>query len=194
MDNIQFWLYVIVAVIYLISAARKKSKKQNQPEDFPETTSRPTARQYDEEATTQKPKPITFEELLREITEGKQTAPPTPEVLERRPEFSRPKPQPEYVDYDDEIEDEEKSLEEISSVDEERTTKIYEEAKKLAFYRPSLEETLKVQDVNTTYGKFAAFETKQEANLLLEYTKDLRDPKGFKKALILSEILNRKHF
>lgn len=191
MDNIQFWLYVIVAVIYLISAARKKAKKQNQPEDFPETTSRPTARQYDEPAT-QKPKPITFEELLREITEGKQATPPPP-VLERSPEYSRPKPQPEYVDYDDEIEAEEKSLEE-TTVDEERTTKIYEDAKKLAFYRPSLEETLKVQDVNTTYGKFAAFETKQDANLMLEYTKDLRDPKGFKKALILSEILNRKHF
>lgn len=192
MDNIQFWLYVIVAVIYLISAARKKAKKQNQPEDFPETTTRPTARQYDEPAPTQRPKPVTFEELLREITEGKLATPPP--VTERSPEYSQPKPQPEYVDYDDEIEDEEKSLEEVTAVDEERTTKIYEEAKKLAFYRPSLEETLKVQDVNTTYGKFAAFEAKQDTNLLLEYTKDLRDPKGFKKALILSEILNRKHF
>lgn len=192
MDNIQFWLYVIVAVIYLISAARKKAKKQNQPEDFPETTTRPTARQYDDEPVTQRPKPVTFEELLREITEGKLATPPP--VTERSPEYSQPKPQPEYVDYDDEIEDEEKSLEEVTAVDEERTTKIYEEAKKLAFYRPSLEETLKVQDVNTTYGKFAAFEAKQDTNLLLEYTKDLRDPKGFKKALILSEILNRKHF
>lgn len=188
MDNIQFWLYVIVAVIYLISAARKKAKKQNQPEDFPETTSR--EREFDE-PTTQRPKPVTFEELLREITEGKLATPPP--VPERSAEYSQPKPQPEYVDYDDEIEDEQKSLEEVA-IDEERTTKIYEEAKKMAFYRPSLEETLKVQDVNTTYGKFAAFEAKQDTNLLLEYTKDLRDPKGFKKALILSEILNRKHF
>jgi AAA15 family ATPase/GTPase len=27
-----------------------------------------------------------------------------------------------------------------------------------------------------------------------EYTRDLRDPEGFKKAVILSEILNRRHF
>jgi hypothetical protein len=192
MDNIQFWLYVIVAVIYLISAARKKSKKQNQPEDFPEATSRPAPREYEEPAS-QRPKPITFEELLREITEAKEPQ-SAPVESERRTEYSHPTPQPEYVDYDDDIEDEEKSLEDVTAIDEERTTKIYEEAKKLAFYRPSLEETLKVQDVNTTYGKFAAFEAKQEPNLLLDYTKDLRDPKGFKKALILSEILNRKHF
>lgn len=181
MDNFQFWLYVIVAVIYLISRARKKSQEQPGPQDeVPEIPSRPVSRSY-EEAPTQRPKPVTFEELLREITEGKEVKP------EARQE-------PEYVDYDDEIEEEEKSLETISPINEERTTQIYEEAKKLAFYRPSLEETMKLTDTDTKYGKFAEFEIKQERNLLLEYAQDLRDPKGFKKALILSEILNRKHF
>lgn len=181
MDNFQFWLYVIVAVIYLISRARKKSKEQNAPVDFPDQETTTIPRSYDQ-PTSPKPKPLTFEELLREITEAKESRP-------------APRPEPEYVDYDDEIEEEEgKSMETITPINEERTTQVYEDAKKLAFYRPSLEETMKLEDTDTKYGKFAEFEIKEERNLLLEYSQDLRDPKGFKRALILSEILNRKHF
>jgi hypothetical protein len=53
---------------------------------------------------------------------------------------------------------------------------------------------MNLSDVNTSFGKFKEFEVKTERNILTEYTKDLRDPKGFKKALVLSEVLNRKHF
>lgn len=177
-------IYIVIGIIYFIVNRLRKKKPEEEPDfEQPNTPSSESGR----------PKPISFEELLKEITEGKQPT-PAPSKPERSMEYNRPKPQPEYVDYDDTIEDEEKSLESIPAWDEERTTKVYEDAKKLAFYRPSLEETLKLQDVNTTYGKFAEFETKTETNLLLDYTKDLRDPKGFKKALILSEILNRKHF
>jgi hypothetical protein len=179
MDNIQFWLYVIVGVIYLISRARKKAQEKNMPKDFPESSARPTERPFEQTTSAPKPKQLTFEELLREITEAK--------------EVTRA-PAPEYVDYDDDIEDEEKSLEMVPAMDDDKSTKIYEDAKKMAFNRPSLEETLKLSDVNTDFGRFAEFDKKATNTILTEYTKELRDPKGFKKAIILSEILNRKHF
>lgn len=180
MDNIQFWLYVIVAVIYLISRSRKKAQEKNAPGDVPRNPEQP----FEQPVSTTRPKQLTFEELLREITEAKETK----RIPEPEP------PTPAYVDYDDEIEDEEKSLETIPAIDDDKSTKIYEDAKRMAFNRPSLEETLKLSDVNTDFKRFAEFERKPTATILTEYTQALRDPKGFKKAIILSEILNRKHF
>ena len=175
-------IYIIIGVIYFLF---NRLKKKNAPEDEQEMGG-PTE-------STDRPKPVTFEELLREITEGKQPKPAEP-VAERRVEYSRPQPQPAYVDYDDEIEEvEAKSLERVN-FDQERTNEIYEKAKKEAFNRPSLEESLKLADVNTTYGKFKEFERKTERNILHDYINELRDPQGFKKALVLSEVLNRRHF
>ncbi len=176
-------IYIIIGIIYfLFNRLKKKNPEAEQDREGP----------ADQSSDYDRPKPVSFEDLLREITEGKQPKPVQP-FTERKPEYRRPEPPPAYVDYDDEIEDEEKSLEKVT-FDQERTNEIYENAKKQAFNRPSLEESLKLADVNTTFGKFKEFEIKDERNILTEYTKDLRDPKGFKKALILSEVLNRKHF
>ncbi len=176
-------IYIIIGVIYfLFNRLKKKSPAEGEEAEGPSSPSS----EYD------RPKPVSFEDLLKEITEGKQPKPVQP-VVEPKTEYRRPEFQPAYVDYDDEIETEEKSLE-TTTFDQERTNEIYENAKKQAFNRPSLEESLKLADVNTTFGKFKEFEVKSERNILSEYAKDLRDPKGFKKALILSEVLNRKHF
>jgi hypothetical protein len=176
-------IYIIIGIVYFLFNRLKK----NNTSDNEQEVERPS------ESSTDRPKPVTFEELLREITEGKQTKPAEP-VAERKVEYQRPKPQPAYVDYDDQIEeDEAKSLERVT-FDRERTNEIYEKAKREAFNRPSLEESMKLSDVNTTFGKFKEFEVKAERNPLLDYVKDLHDPKGFKKALVLSEVLNRKHF
>jgi hypothetical protein len=175
-------IYIIIGVIYFLFNRLKKKPEDEQETEAPSNPS-----------SDSRPKPVTFEELLREITEGKQPKPAEP-VVERRVEYSRPEPQPAYVDYDDEIEEEEaKSLEKVT-FDSERTNEIYERAKKEAFNRPSLEESLKLSDVNTTYGKFKEFERKTERNILHDYLSDLRDSQGLKKALVLSEVLNRKHF
>ncbi|MBT1705687.1 hypothetical protein KK060_20520 [Fulvivirgaceae bacterium PWU20] len=133
-----------------------------------------------------KPKAVTFEELLREITEAKQAQKPVT-VPETRPE--------PVFDYDDEIEEEENDLETIEpeySQRENRSYEIYEEAKRQAFVRPSLEETMNVRNTNVEYGKFKSFEQEKPRNLLEEYTKDFQDPEGLKKAIVMSEILNRK--
>ncbi len=178
-------IYIVIGVIYFLFNRLKKKSPQDESDSG--RPSQEASSDYD------KPKPLSFEDLLREITEGKQPKSAQPPVIQEKPEYNPRAPHPVYVDYDDEIEEEEKNLEKVAS-DQERTNEIYENAKKQAFNRPSLEESLSLADVNTTYGKFKEFETKPERNILSEYTKDLRDPKGFKRALILNEVLNRKHF
>ncbi len=69
---------------------------------------------------------------------------------------------------------------------------MYEQAKKQAFNRPSLEETMKVEDTVVSFGRFKAFEQEKKRDLLGEYLAELRDPEGFKKAVVMNEILQRK--
>jgi hypothetical protein len=182
--DFQFWIYLIVAIVYFIARAMKKAevKAKEIPNKNP---GRPV--QYDPQPAPGKPKALTFEELLKEITEAKQASQPS----------VKPAPQPVRsapLDYDDETEDEEQDLEEVNE-DYRKRDKVYdtyEEARRQAFARPSLEETMNVRNTNVQFGKFKAFEQEKQRNLLEEYTRDFQDPEGFKKAVVMSEILNRK--
>ncbi len=170
MDSFQFWLYVIIGVVYLLSRLRKKAKEANaeRPEAGREIQTRP--------GQPTPPKTLTFEELLREITESK-----------------APKQEP-VVDYDDALEEEEKDLEDVN-YDYKTRDKVYdtyEEAKKQAFFRPSLEETMKVEDTVVSFGKFKEFERAEERDLAAEYLRDFRDLDAIKKAVVMSEILKPK--
>ena len=51
---------------------------------------------------------------------------------------------------------------------------------------------MKLEDTDTKFGKFKVFEEQGKRNLLEEYTRDLKDPEGFKKAFVLNEVLNRR--
>jgi hypothetical protein len=180
----QFWVYVIIAIIWFVSRALKKAE---QPKDIGEQRpDRPV--NYDSQQPAERPKPLmTFEDLLKEITEAKAPRPT---------EKPAPKTYPDYVDYDDDIPEEKQDLEEVSYRKREEETRrsnaVYEDAKRQAFMRPSLEETLNVNDTDVQFGKFKVFEQANERNFLNEYTIDLKDPEGLRKAFILSEILNRK--
>src|SRR3712207_4949400 len=95
-----FWIYVIIAIIYVITRALKKP--ENQPKDIGDTNpGRPV--NYDPTPVgTNKPKPLTFEELLKEITEAKQQP--------AQPSYETKRHVPEYVDYDDDLKEEEQDL------------------------------------------------------------------------------------
>ena len=180
---------MIIAIIYgIIRAVKKQENKPKEVQDYkPERQVT-----YDSTPPTGKPKQLTFEELLKEITEAKQPKKPAYEPVQRKYEPVQPKA--EYVDYDDQIGEEEQDLEDVN-YDYRKKDKLYddyEQAKRLAFERPSLEETMKIGDTNVQFGKFKEFEKESERNLLAEYTKDFRDPEGLKKAFVLTEILNRK--
>lgn len=184
--DLQFWIYVIVAIIYLVSRAMKKG--QTPPADLPDPRQEREVRQNrTSPPPVEKPKQLTFEELLREITEAKQQQKPAYPVEPRREEV---------IDYDDMIGEEEEDLETVDAEEnyrkQDRIYADYEEAKRQAFLRPSLEETLNIRDTKVEFGKFKAFEEKQQRNLLEEYTREFQDPEGFKKAVVMSEILKRK--
>lgn len=180
----QFWIYLIIAIIYVISRAMKKA--ENPPRDVGEQRPDRPVRYEETRPQAEPPKQLTFEELLREITEAKKP----------RQTYETPQPDTEYVDYDDQVTDEATDLEEKryqeSKRDKERTFQLYEQAKREAFVRPSLEETMSLRDTNVEFRKFKEFEQQEQPDLLAMYTKKFWDPEGLKQAVVMSEILKRK--
>ena len=174
--DVQFWIYIIIGVIYFLTRLLKK------PEQPPEEAqdNRPKQRPPSQ-TTTEWPKQLTFEELLREITEAKQ--PPKPVM--------QPVPQRRFETFDDDLQDEARSLEDISTNDDE-VFKKYEEAKSQVFQRSSLEDTLRLQDTVMDFGKFKEFEVKKTHNLSDDYLRIFRNPAGLRQAVVMSEILKRK--
>lgn len=178
--DFQYWLYIIIGIIYLISQFRKKSDQEEH--DIPDPQK--PARNFEQPQTGTSPeRHLTFEELLREITEGKTPAQPKAQEVSRR-----------KVDYEVDLEEEGKSQEDVATHyrRDDEIYKTYEEAKRQAFERPSLEETMKLADTEMSFGKFKAFEHVNQPNLVQTYLADLKDPDGLKKAVVMSEILQRK--
>ncbi len=160
-------IWIIIGIVYLISRARKK--QQTPPE---------TPAEYESEIPA---KPVSFEDLLKEIQASKAPKP-------------QPKPVQQYTDYDDDLEEEEKDLEKVdySYRNQDQIYETYEKAKKEAFNRPSMEETLKLENTVVKFGQFKGYEQDTQPALAAQFAKDLQDPANFRKAFILSEILNRK--
>jgi hypothetical protein len=177
----QIWIYVIVAIIYGVSALLKKKN--------PDAPDNPERRDVNQPRTGNgSERQLTFEELLREITAGKSVAPE---------EVKRPvsKPVQTYVDYDDAIEEEEVEIPVLDyddQRDDDRVVAAYEEAKKMAFERPSLEDTLKLSDTKMQFGKFKEFELGRSKSTIQDYLINFNDPDGWKKAVVMSEILKTK--
>jgi hypothetical protein len=177
MDDYKIWFYLILGIIYILSRALKKPKRP--------TGSTPEQTYSKNSSPAPKEEPLSFEELLREITEGKtKTKPPKP----------KPAPTPQYVDYDDDIPEEEQDLEDVNYDyrNEDKIYETYEKAKKQAFERPSLEETLESRE-GMKFEKFKEFEDEEKNTVLSEYSEAFNDPEGVKKAFVLSEIFNRKY-
>lgn len=191
MDDVKIWFYLIVGGIYLLSRILKKSGSQEEDDSPSEIPGKDSRQPSTQQPSGGRPKQLTFEELLREISESKSPAKPTitPPVSSR----NQPAPRPAYVDYDDDLEEEAKGLEKVPDFRDSDSYRIYEQAKQEAFNRPSM-ENLTPRRADVQYEKFKAFETERKETVLQSYVAGLRDPEGFKKAFIMGEILNRKHF
>src|SRR5690349_4611707 len=122
--DLQFWIWLIIIVITLIARASKKKPPQPAPPEDYEEREQPSS------------KPLTFEELLREIQAAKQQRRPEPEPV--RP-FRQPEPQPtvyKEIDYDDDLKEEEEDLETVPAAKDDSTAMdVYERAKREAFSR-----------------------------------------------------------
>jgi len=167
MGELKILIWIILGIIYIISRVRKKTAADAVP--------KPTD-DYRED------KPVTFEELLKEIQAAK--APKeTP-----KPVFDSP------VNYDDNVKEEAESLEktDYSYRNQDSIYETYEKAKQEAFHRPSMEETLKLENTIVRFGQFKGYEHQEVPSFALQYGKDLQNPANFKKAFILSEILSRR--
>ncbi len=188
MGDVQFWLYVIIGIIYIVSRILKKSQAaEREAQDKTPERRRAEVRR---EREVKEEQPMTFEDLLREITEGKmgreRTSEPKPEPV---------RPQQRHSNYDEEVADEaEEVLEDINYDYRTRDNlyREYDEAKQQAFERKSLEETMTLESTDMSYGKFKEFQTQEKKHPMKQYLEGLHDPENLKKAFIVSEILQRK--
>lgn len=181
MGDFQFWLYVIIGVIYLLSRFLKKPEQK--PTDLPDVEPEKPVRRFEAppaKPVASPPKRLTFEELLREITEAKTQ--PEPEAQSQ-----------ETTNYEEVLQEEEQDLEDVEyDYKKDKVVLEYEEAKQHAFSRSSLEETLNLKDTETRFEKFKVFQAETQSNLMEKYLADFYDPEGLKKAVVMSEVLQRK--
>ena len=177
MDEIPFRVifWIIIGLIYLFTRGRKKA---------------PSGPAVPDEQQPEPSKPMTFEELLREI-EGmkkKEEDPPRPVVPTPVPTSPAPKNVPALPKR------EEGPLEDVSYDyrDQDRIYQVYEDARKQAFQRPSLEETMHLGDTIVRFKQFKPYEKTDRNRLGEEIVNSLKDPQSFRKAFIISEILRPK--
>lgn len=168
MDDIQNLLYFAFLIIWFLWRAfsggkKKKNQKQhptpplNQPANYPESTSEPA-------------QPVTFEDILRELS----GAPP------------REAPKPQSVPESTYHEEEEASFEDVYG-------RSYQDDPK-----QSEETTAEYSSGHPDYvieGGFKEFAIKRNrgSKVARDVRKLLRKPGGLKKAIVLKEILDRKY-
>lgn len=185
--DFRFWLWLIILVGYYVIRARNKAKK--------EAEERRANQQVPTTSESNSPKPLTFEDLLQEIQAGKAPARPETEQPQRPVLAERQETAPWDVDYEDAPVEEAQDLETIPPPRQEvvaETFDAYEKAKRDAFNRPSLEETMKLADTDVKFSHFKSYDMPAEKNVLASYLAELKDPEGFRKAFVLSEILKPK--
>ena len=178
MDNIQFWLYVIIAIIALLAQMRKKKGQQDQQEERPRPVRRvgPVVDAEDTE-TVAPARPLSFEDLLNEILVAK----------------NPPKPEPQPVSYENyEIEEPEPAV--TPTYYQEYSNKALEKSERMSEKHPTLTSSFDLDKslvFNEHFKNYAVASEKSTASLFAE---ELKQHDGLRKAVIFSEILNRKHF
>lgn len=166
MDDFSFWWYIIAAVIYFLT--RNKKKPQN---SRPGTENTPPPSQ----------RPKSFEELLREITEG-----PQAEV-----EFEEPKQVPVVID-EPKTEEAFKHEGERRVFADEESRRIYEESIKMA-EGTDLKFEKDEHFKTPTLFKGLADADKESDELATDLVVADFDADEARKAFIYSEIFNRKY-
>ncbi len=183
MDEFKIIFWIVVGLIYIITKARGKQKRQAE-------------QQGETRDAAPESKPISFEDLLREIQQAKNPKAEPP--IQQRPVLQPSAPQRpakpyDYQDYDDDIEEEEKrEIVKPNYKSDDKIYDVYEEAKKQAFVKPSLEETMKVEDTVMKFDQFQEYKQERVKSRGVAFLREFKDPEGFKKAFIMSEILKRK--
>lgn len=184
MDDIQFWLYLAFAVIYFITRGMKKKTTGGNP--------KPSSSDTNSDDRPQR-KPVSFEDLLKEFTEGREvsgeeneTMAPSPPPVEARHIVEQRKWQEKNTAESFKNEGRHRQF----ADDESR--RIYENSIKIA------EKTdLSIKGDDAFKSKLKRFDQEEEDiyenDTAISIREMLQDSDDAKKAIILSEILNRKY-
>lgn len=164
-DNLQVIIYIVFLAIYFLSRFLKGNKKQAQ------RPTREREREYEEDQGQEAEQPMTFEDLLRELTQPKERKPkPTPQ----------PPPAPAKREY--EFSGEEPSDDEIQEV--------YEESKRKAKGVKTLDEMVDIGEESIKFKEYQ--EVGEDNEFATEIREMLQNTDDARKAIVLKEILERK--
>ena len=169
MDNLENYLYVFFAVIYIISRIIKARSKQKHV-DSPA----PQDHQAQHEVVKTQPSPkkaFSFQDILKEFEKNLAGEQPVEEEVFPVEEIRHTTPIP------------------ISAEKIDKTPELYKSHQRASYNSPLQSLSLKEDELFTRSDKYSL-----KQNLVSEYVTMLQDPDGFKKAIILSEIINRKYF
>ncbi len=170
MEDFNFWWYIIAAVIYFLTRGKKKKQANKQPRPGSENNPAPSSR------------PKTFEELLREITEG--SAQEVVEEPEQEPVEIETKKTPEPI--------KEKSFRREGrsrAFADDESRRVYEESIKMA-EGADLEFA---PDDNFKSNRLFKDRPEEEETSFAAELMDGFDADEAKKAVIYAEIFNRKY-
>jgi len=168
MDDIQFWLYLAFGAIYFITRMFKKKKsQQSEDEDFSDSQN--------------KPKPVSFEDLLKEFTQEE-----------------NPQETPKYTIEEEVPAQREIVQEEVKAPYEEGRTRRFSDDESRKIYEESIK---RAEGADLAFERDVHFKSKtaleEESEENHEIAQDIRemlnDPDEAKRAVILGEIFNRKY-
>ncbi|MCP4459919.1 MAG: hypothetical protein GY816_18135 [Cytophagales bacterium] len=175
MEDNKIWFYIIAAVIYFLT---RRKKKKNQPQ--PESSERPK----ESNRPQQQKKPVSFEDLLKEITEGRADT-VEPEVIEEK--NSEPV-------YEEALKEEPTKKERIRHFADDESRRIYEESvARAAEFEPGHDHKFEPDDDYVSKKMFKGLEVETEPTLADEIRESLQTTDSARKAIIYSEILNKKY-
>ena len=169
MDNLENYLYVFFAVIYIISRIIKARSKQKQVGSPP-----PQDHQAQPEVVKTQPsakKAFSFQDILKEFEKNLAGEQHVEEEVFPVKEIRHTTPIP------------------ISAEKIDRKPELYKSYQRTTYKSPVQSFNIKEEKEFERSEKFAL-----KKNVDSEYVKMLRDPNGFRNAIILSEIINRKYF
>ena len=170
MDDFNFWWYIIAAVIYFLTRSKKKKQQPKRSTSRPGTENQPP-----------KGQPKSFEELLKEITEGR-----TVEEEEVEPTFSQ---EPVVIREEDREESIRLEGEKRTFADDE-SRRVYEESIKMA---EGADIAFEPDDDYRKSTLFKGSKEEEEERTIADEIRDGLSTDEAKKAVIYSEILSRRY-
>lgn len=170
MDDISLIFYIILGILYLLSRVFKK-KEQEPPLRGPEED---MERDFGPDTSTERRRPTTFEDLLREFTgqpsQEEQDFPQAPEKTE----------------------DDEQRREAIEEVDDE-VKRVYDKSIRSAENLKTIDELVNIEEEPPKIERRIEEKRKKSSTPSNKYARLLKEKNDLKTAFVLKELLDRKY-